>query len=150
VDCEVATFRCSAERIRACLDTLIENSLRYTEAGDAVRVMAFQLGEDVALGVADSGPGLDPHVSAALNRGDGMDSLLRDPRSQTGLGLSLVREVADAHGGRLLTGRAAEGGALVMVLLPPATAGEEPAATSSIELPAGPPDTDPVAEQLFR
>ena len=140
VDCQVATFRCSPERIRACLDTLIENSLRYTEAGDAVRVVALQLGDDVALGVADSGPGLDPHVSAALNRSDGMateDSLLRDPRSQTGLGLSLVREVAGAHGGRLLTGRATEGGALVMVLLPPATAGEEPAATSSIEMPAG-------------
>jgi two-component system, OmpR family, sensor kinase len=140
VDCEVATFRCSPERIRACLDTLIENSLRYTEDGDAVRVVALQLGEDVALGVADSGPGLDPHVSAALNRSDGMateDSLLRDPRSQTGLGLSLVREVAGAHGGRLLTGRATEGGALVMVLLPPARAGEEPAATSSIEMPAG-------------
>jgi signal transduction histidine kinase len=103
VDCEVATFRCSPERIRACLDTLIENSLRYTEAGDAVRVVAFQLGEDVVVGVADSGPGLDPQVSAALNRGDGTDSLLRDPRSQTGLGLSLVREVAGAHGGRLLT-----------------------------------------------
>jgi signal transduction histidine kinase len=149
VDCEVATFRCSPERIRACLDTLIENSLRYTEAGDAVRVVASQLGEDVVLGVADSGPGLDPHVSAALNRGDGTDSLLRDPRSQTGLGLSLVREVAGAHGGRLLTGRAAEGGALVMVLLPPATAGEGPAHTSSIETPAGPPYTEPVAERLF-
>ena len=149
VDCQVATFRCSPERIRACLDTLIENSLRYTEVGDAVRVVAFQLGEDVVVGVADSGPGLDPQVSAALNRGDGTDSLLRDPRSQTGRGLSLVREVAGAHGGRLLTGRAAEGGALVMVLLPPATAGEEPAGTSSINTPAAPPYTEPVSERLF-
>ena len=153
VDSGVATFRCSPERIRACLDTLIENSLRYTQDGDAVRVVAFPQGQDVVLGVADSGPGLDPHVSAALNRGDGMvsrDSLLRDPRSQTGLGLSLVREVAGAHGGRLLAGHSAEGGALVLVLLPPATADEEPAATTSVERPAGPPDADPVAERLFR
>ena len=152
VDSGVATFRCSQERIRACLDTLVENSLRYTEPGDAIRVFAFGHGEDVVLGVADSGPGLDPRISAAINRGDGVatrDSMLRDPLSQTGLGLSFVREVAGSHRGRLLAGHAAEGGALVLLLLAPAVVGEDPTTASSFQVPAEPPDTGHVVAQVF-
>ena len=43
---------------------------------------------------------------------------MADPKSQTGLGLSLVRETAEALGGRLVAGRSAEGGALLLMVLP--------------------------------
>ncbi len=122
VAADVGLFRCSEERIRACFDTLIENSLRYTDEGDHIRVFAQRSGHDVLLGVADSGPGLDERVASRISSGwtdgTGGGPLLADPRSQTGLGLGILREVAVSRGGGLLAGTAAEGGALVMVRLP--------------------------------
>lgn len=112
---------CSADRIRACLDTLIENALRYTGEGDTIRVIVREVGATALVGVADSGPGLDRCRARELNEpvaGDDESDSSPDARSQTGLGLLLVREVADARGGRLTVGRSAEGGALMLMALP--------------------------------
>ena len=54
----------SPERIRACLDTLIENALRHTGAGDTVLLWAARTGADLWLAVADSGPGFDADLIA--------------------------------------------------------------------------------------
>ncbi len=103
------------------MDTLIENALRYTGEGDTIRVIVRSVGATALVGVADSGPGLDRCRAHELNdriaADDARDSV-SDARSQTGLGLLLVREVADARGGRLTVGRSAEGGALMLMALP--------------------------------
>ena len=57
-----------------------------------------------------------------------------DERSQTGLGLGLVKEIVEARGGRLHAGRSREGGALLVARLPLASPGQ--LATTD---PAGPP-----------
>jgi two-component system, OmpR family, sensor kinase len=124
VQCEPFLYRCSAERLRASLDTLVENALRYTEEGDTIRIFGAAVGSRVVLGVADSGPGMDPVVLHAVNRGrlslqdSPSDFIASDPKSQTGLGLALVREAAEARGGCLVAGSSAEGGALVVMALP--------------------------------
>lgn len=102
VSADAGTHLCSADRIRACLDTLVENAVRYTEPGDAVRLVARRHGDQMLIGVADGGPGM----------------VASDPKSQTGLGLALVHESAAFRGGRVVTGRAAEGGALVLMAVP--------------------------------
>ncbi len=103
VDADPGTLHlCSPERVRACLDTLVENAVRYTETGDTVRLVARAHGDLMVVGVADSGPG----IKAV------------DPRSQTGFGLSLLRDAAESRGGHVATGRSAEGGALVVMVVP--------------------------------
>ena len=129
VDSTAGTHACAPERLRALLDTLVENSVRYTRTGDVVRLLAFDLPGGLAIGVADAGPGLPPALACALN-GEAVPSsdgpAVIDPLAQTGLGLELVREVAGAAGGRVAAGRSAEGGALVLAVVPV----EEPVAAT--------------------
>ncbi|WP_421733535.1 sensor histidine kinase [Cellulomonas sp.] len=107
----------SSERLRACLDTLIENALRYTGDGDTVRLSGTRGARSVEVAVADSGPGLSADLRAAINGADDAEAL-RDELSQTGLGLGLVRDVVAARGGRVRAGVAPEGGALLVMQLP--------------------------------
>jgi signal transduction histidine kinase len=114
---------CSLDRIRACLDTLVENAVRYTNEGDVVRLISFERDGNLMVGVADSGPGLEPGVAASINemREDASVAATftaADPKSQTGLGLGLVREAVAARGGKILAGRSDEGGASVLMVLP--------------------------------
>ncbi|MFN8193819.1 MAG: HAMP domain-containing sensor histidine kinase [Nocardioidaceae bacterium] len=121
VDGEPLPLTCSPDRIRAALDTLIENALRYTEDGDTIRVVARRQGRDAVIGVADSGSGLSPHMVARLNGSEPPEPdryLAADTKAQTGLGLSIVQEVAAVRGGHLVAGRSAEGGALVLMIVP--------------------------------
>ena len=103
--------------MRACLDTLIENALRYTRDGDTVRLFAFRDTDRIEVGVADSGVGLSAEQIALINGAADADAP-RDDLSQTGLGLGLVRGVVAARGGRLRAGAAPEGGAMVAMQFP--------------------------------
>jgi signal transduction histidine kinase len=116
----------SPERLRAALDTLIENAVRYTEPGETVRVAGSRDpgGRWVHLSVADSGPGLS---AEQIDRINSTPALLRDPTehdlegdalSQTGLGLGIVLEIVERRGGRLHAARAHEGGAELTLVLP--------------------------------
>jgi signal transduction histidine kinase len=125
VDAQPVHLVCSPDRIRACLDTLIENAVRYTGVDDTVRVLCRRLGDLVLIGVADSGPGLDPETTLSVNLSppDADPYELEsppgsDPLSQTGLGLHLVREAAAGRGGRLVAGRSGDGGALLVMAVP--------------------------------
>jgi len=109
----------SGERMRACLDTLIENALRYTHDGDTVRLFASRDADRIQLGVADSGAGMSDEQIDIINDAAAADAdAPRDDLSQTGLGLGLVRGVVTARGGQLLAGAAPEGGAMVVMQFP--------------------------------
>ena len=58
IDAQAGVYDGAADRMRATLDTLIENALRYTSDGDTVRLTASRNAEWIVVGVADSGPGL--------------------------------------------------------------------------------------------
>lgn len=121
VDASVGMAVCSEERLRACLDTLVENALRYTKPGDAIRVFGRRYPRHVTLGVADGGEGLSAEQIRSVNEGTqhlhGIAPTV-DERSGTGLGLSLVREVIESRGGELQAYRAPEGGTMIMLTLP--------------------------------
>lgn len=116
------------ERLRASLDTMIENALRYTPPGGTIRLFASQKDGMVTFGVADSGPGLRDDQITAINawRDLGpadldtplLDEDFRDQYSQTGLGLAMVHALARARGGWLVAGRSREGGAQLGVEFP--------------------------------
>jgi signal transduction histidine kinase len=129
----------SPERLRAALDTLIENAVRYTGVGDTVRLEAVREpgGRWVRLSVADSGPGLSDEQVERINS---TPALLSDPAgsepdrdelSQTGLGLGIVLEIVERRGGRLHAARAAEGGAELTLVLPAAAPGAHFAARAA-------------------
>jgi signal transduction histidine kinase len=98
---------------------LIENGVRYNAPGGFVAVRTSSSSDGGAvLDVVNSGPVISADVVARLvepfERGG------RTGRSGAGLGLSIVRSVAEAHGGRLALTPRVEGGLAVRVTLPAA------------------------------
>lgn len=81
------------------LNNLIDNALLYTPAGGRVTVRAIDADEEVALEVQDTGPGISPE-----NQGRVFDRFFRELGNEaegSGLGLSIVKEVADHHQARI-------------------------------------------------
>ncbi|MFJ9644660.1 sensor histidine kinase [Streptomyces sp. NPDC101206] len=90
--------------LAAALDALLGNVFRHTPEGTAFAVDVHDAGDAVIVLVSDGGPGIDD-PDAALRRGnDGA----RD--GSTGLGLDIVRRVAEATGGDVRIGRSVLGG----------------------------------------
>jgi signal transduction histidine kinase len=89
------------EALRAALDALLENAIKYTEPHETIELRAVGLGGELVLEVADSGCGIPPE---ALDRIFDRFARADDARTRTsggvGLGLSIVAAVASAHGGR--------------------------------------------------
>jgi signal transduction histidine kinase len=86
------------ELLRLSLN-LMENALRHTPAGTHVRATVEAADGHVVLTVADDGPGIPAQVREKVFerfvRGEG------DRGGSFGLGLSIVRAVAQAHGGEV-------------------------------------------------
>ncbi|MDT0349518.1 sensor histidine kinase [Pseudonocardia charpentierae] len=102
---------------RAVLN-LIDNAAKWSPPGATVRVQMRPLDPwSVLVEVADSGTGIAeqdlPRVFDRFYRAAGARTM---PGS--GLGLSIVRQVAVRHGGAVWAGRAPEGGALLVLRLP--------------------------------
>jgi len=86
-------------RLRQALANLADNAVKYTTPGGHVWLRARREGPDVVFECADDGPGIPPEDLPRV-----WDRLYRGERSVgqrgLGLGLSLVRAIARAHGGR--------------------------------------------------
>jgi two-component system, OmpR family, sensor kinase len=84
--------------ILLALHNLLDNAIKFTRPGDTVEVRAFEDGSTVVVEVADTGPGIPDedlrHVWEELYRGKGARGV---PGS--GLGLALVRAIAERHNG---------------------------------------------------
>ena len=87
-------------RMRQVLANLLDNALKYTPAGGHVTITATRNGPDAVLTVSDTGVGIPPAELPRI-----WDRLYRGDKSRStrglGLGLSLVRAIVAAHGGRV-------------------------------------------------
>lgn len=101
------------------LANLIENACRYTPPATAIAVIVASERDWLALRVRDNGPGIAPdeipHLFERFYRGaTGAASTYHG----AGLGLSLVQQIAEAHGGRVTIASVVGVGTTVTVLLP--------------------------------
>jgi signal transduction histidine kinase len=85
-----------ARRLMQVLNNLLSNAAKFTPPGGTVTVGLRDLGHDAELCVTDTGRGI-PHD--AVDRLFLRYSRLTTERSGTGLGLMIVREIVEAHGG---------------------------------------------------
>jgi diguanylate cyclase (GGDEF)-like protein/PAS domain S-box-containing protein len=112
------TIRIDDAKLLSVVSNLLANALKYAPAGGLVRCTVAAVGERLRIEVADSGPG----VAAGL-REMVFERFRQGPGSAgrpggAGLGLSIVRDLVEAHGGTVALSDAPEGGALFVVELP--------------------------------
>ena len=113
------------KRLEQIVVNLLSNALRYTDAGGSVRVAVRRDGADALLEVADTGIGIAaedlPRVFTRFWRGE--KSRSRDTGG-AGIGLSIVKELVQAHGGSVTVESVPGEGSVFRVELP--LADEEP------------------------
>lgn len=117
-----ATIAGDARLLQRLLANLVENACHYTPPGTPVAITVRPEREWLAVRVRDEGPGIAPaeieHLFERFYRGaSGSES----GHHGAGLGLSLVQQIAEAHGGRVGIASFVDVGTTVTALLPRST-----------------------------
>ena len=110
LDMHVADLHLVADRakLKLVLENLLSNALKFTPRGGTIHLHAYPDGSTTVIDFADTGPGISPDerdkifdafYSGATPQGG--------PLKGTGIGLSVVREFVEAHGGtvEIVTGQ---------------------------------------------
>lgn len=107
-----------AERLAMAVDNLLENAAKFTVEPPRIAVALEPFANETELAVRDNGIGIPkdaiPHVFEKFYRVD-------DPQLRvggTGIGLYLVRQVVDAHGGRIAVDSEPNRGTTFRITLP--------------------------------
>ena len=108
-----------SDRMQQVLHNLLENAIRYTEAGGKVRVRLMSSPGEARIEVSDTGIGIPeanlPHVFERFFRSD---RARRAHPGGSGLGLSIVRWIVEAHKGTVLVRSTIGKGTTFTVILP--------------------------------
>jgi two-component system sensor histidine kinase BaeS len=107
------------QRLRQLIHNLMENACRYVNEGARVSVQHRVLNEGCELVIEDSGPGLnDKDLSRLFERFYRVDESRTRSRGGAGLGLSICKNIVEAHGGRIEAEHSALGGLKIRIELP--------------------------------
>jgi signal transduction histidine kinase len=122
-------LRADSERLRAALDALLENAVKYSPPGTAIELRARPAGGGtVSIEVEDEGFGVPAHALAGIfERFARADTPDTRSLGGAGLGLAIVDAIAKGHGGRC-TIRSEPGGTTFALELPEFTPAPEPEA----------------------
>jgi PAS domain S-box-containing protein len=108
------------ERIQRVASNLVVNAIRHAPYGGRVRCVVQRVGTAsegrVRIVIADSGPGIPAEQRERVF--ERFFQAAGDRFGGVGLGLALVRDLVELHGGRVWAGQAREGGAELVVELP--------------------------------
>ena len=122
--------RADEGKLRLVLENLISNAIKFTPEKGTIGIRAEMEGDELVIEVADSGPGI-----AAEDKGRIFEAFYQGRRLQggpvggTGIGLSVVHECVQAHGGSISVrsdDASRFGGAHFIVRLPLRRAGDRP------------------------
>ncbi|MGH2691971.1 MAG: sensor histidine kinase [Actinomycetota bacterium] len=109
--------RLDGARVRQAIGNLLENALRHTPRGGRVTIKLEHDDGEVAIEVADTGDGFDPaFLPRAFEPFSRADIGRSRPAGGTGLGLTIVRTVVEAHGGGAEARNLPSGGAVVRLV----------------------------------
>jgi signal transduction histidine kinase len=103
-------------RLRQLVTILVDNAIRHSPRGGAVRVVVRPEGEAASVAVEDAGPGVRPEDRERI-----FDRFWRAPGAPaggTGLGLAIARWIAEHHDGSISVDQSAAGGARFEVRIP--------------------------------
>ena len=96
------SVRADASRLTQVLTNLISNAVKYSPQGETVVVRLTREGEDIRFAVRDRGPGIPAHMHRRIfEKFTQVDSSESRSKAGTGLGLTICKDIIEAHGGRI-------------------------------------------------
>jgi signal transduction histidine kinase len=112
------TIKIDQERMAQVLGNLLSNAVKYTPEGGSIEVSAGSQKSRLFFRVTDNGPGIDP-----AEREDIFEPFYRSQNTRRfpqglGLGLTIARDIVEAHGGELVLSSQPGTGSQFTVLLP--------------------------------
>jgi signal transduction histidine kinase len=108
-----------AQWLKQALINLLDNALRYTPSGGAVTIRLQAVGQEVAVAVEDTGHGIEPeNIPHLFERFYRTDWARAKDSAGTGLGLPIVKEIMDAHGGSISVTSEVNKGSVFTLRLP--------------------------------
>jgi two-component system sensor histidine kinase BaeS len=107
------------QRLRQLLHNLLDNAVRYTRSGGAIRVRLSRAGGSAWLTVSDTAPGPTAEQCERLfERLYRLETSRNRDSGGSGLGLAICRNIVEAHGGSIVAEPGPDGGLMVTVRLP--------------------------------
>jgi signal transduction histidine kinase len=120
---EVPQVSGDPDQLRRVLDNLLGNAMKFTPAGGSIKIRLWQNGDaskqDVVLEVTDTGIGIPPNqLDRIFDRFYQVDGSSKRRYGGVGLGLALVKEIVEAHKGRVVVESVVNEGSTFRVTLP--------------------------------
>ena len=120
---DLTTVPGQALLLHEMVSNLVDNAIRYTPAGGSVLLQVGREGNQVALAVSDSGPGIAAgDVDKVFMPFYRAQATLEANPGGTGLGLAIVRDIANLHGAGITLGQSGDGHGLSVRIVFPALA----------------------------
>lgn len=106
-------------KLKMCVGNLVSNAIKYTPEGGTITVTVSRSGDRAEITIKDTGVGISPTDQSKLfGRFSRIDNALSSQVNGTGLGLYLVKELVELHGGSIRVDSAVGKGSAFIIQLP--------------------------------
>ncbi|ATW26601.1 sensor histidine kinase [Candidatus Formimonas warabiya] len=100
-DAELCVYA-DKDRLTQILINMISNSAKYGEAGGTISLQVAQVPDGIRFSIKDRGPGIPPdELPFIFEKFYRVDKSRRSDQSGTGLGLNIVKNLVELHGGKI-------------------------------------------------
>ncbi|HZZ43300.1 MAG TPA: CHASE domain-containing protein [Tepidisphaeraceae bacterium] len=121
------------DRLQQVVWNLLSNSIKFTERDGTIHIRLEQEGEYASVIVSDTGAGIDPEfLPYVFERFRQADGTLTRKHGGLGLGLSIVRNLVELHGGKVRAESEGVGKGAAFIVSLPLRAGTPPRGTTGL------------------
>ncbi len=126
LDPHLREIYCDADKVKEIMDNLISNAVKYTSKGGHVTIAAKNYGSGIQIDVEDTGIGIQKEdLNRIFEPFQHIEKNGTGDEESTGLGLTLVKRIAEAHEGNVSVKSEEGKGSIFTVVLPLGSRSEE-------------------------